>query len=335
MQLNHTVSENLSETSSVYNILHPTLTEPTQSLPFKEGFLLKRTTGLFRRWTCRYFVLENSELKYYYDSSRSKLGGVLNFNVITADIQLKSKEFHIIALGTNRTFRFKAKNEQSAIDWGYSISLTIALSKGKKRILHLHRKAVYWKHSLIGQKEFIQSARTGDILLFKGTGFSSRFQRIITSSVYDHIALILKYGKERVSFLQATSVGGVEIIYWDEFLHSQTIHPVEQVALRKLDFDRSPSVLSQLEEFINIVLGKKFRLSTSKLFARRKDKHPQEKRGFFCSELVAMAYKIIGVLPDKPPASRYWPGDFYDNKKLNLINGAYFKQSLIIDFDIE
>jgi hypothetical protein len=332
MHISHTNSEIYSESSSFHEILRPSLTEPSQVIPFKEGFLLKRTSGVFRRWVRRYFMLENNEFKYFYDKNKSKLGGVLNFNLITADVHLQDSEFRIVPLGTSRIFRFKAKNEQNAVDWVYALSLAVLSSKGNKRVLPLGQKIVYWKHPLVSQKDFVKSCKTGDVLLFRSSSFSSKVQRFVTSCEYDHIALVLKYGK-RVSFLQATSGGGVEVVYWEDFL--QVGDPDVKVLHRKLEFDRNFEALNKLEAFINSVIGMKFRISTGKLLARKMDKLPQEKRGFFCSELVAMAYKVLGLLPERPPASRYWPGDFYDKKNIQLIGGAAFTSSVFVDFDLE
>ena len=39
--------------------------------------------------------------------------------------------------------------------------------------------------------------------------------------------------------------------------------------------------------------------------SNKTDKDPKNKTGFFCSELVATAYKAIGILPNFPPANKY------------------------------
>lgn len=40
------------------------------------------------------------------------------------------------------------------------------------------------------------------------------------------------------------------------------------------------------------------------------EKEARKNQGYFCSELVAAAYKKIGVLPAKKSSAQYWPGDF-------------------------
>lgn len=60
---------------------------------------------------------------------------------------------------------------------------------------------------------------------------------------------------------------------------------------------------------------------------------PGSEEHFFCSELVASAYKSIGVLPNDIPACNYWPSHFGDNHDLRLVN-AELGPELLIDFNI-
>lgn len=43
--------------------------------------------------------------------------------------------------------------------------------------------------------------------------------------------------------------------------------------------------------------------------------HLKQKKGFFCSELIAAAYKKQGLLDPVKAASKYWPGDFEPSSK--------------------
>lgn len=65
------------------------------------------------------------------------------------------------------------------------------------------------------------------------------------------------------------------------------------------------------------------------------DEKIKEDKTFFCSELIATAFKRCGLMENKKAASRYWPGDFSNedrNKSIKLINGASFGEELTIDF---
>lgn len=58
-------------------------------------------------------------------------------------------------------------------------------------------------------------------------------------------------------------------------------------------------------------------------------------RGFFCSELVATAYKALGVLPPERPASGYWPVTFGEraSAQLTLLHGARFGEEVPVEFE--
>lgn len=43
---------------------------------------------------------------------------------------------------------------------------------------------------------------------------------------------------------------------------------------------------------------------------------------FFCSELVATAYKYIGILPVEKSACTYWPGTFSVESNMKLLQGS-------------
>jgi len=40
------------------------------------------------------------------------------------------------------------------------------------------------------------------------------------------------------------------------------------------------------------------------------DEDIKKDKGFFCSELVALLYKKLGLLPPEKSATLYWPGTF-------------------------
>jgi hypothetical protein len=334
MKHNYTEPE-LDLDSSIFSDLQTPETEVSRiSLPLKSGWLEKRSTGLVKRWIRRYFHLESQELKYYYSESCNKLGGVLNFNLLTAEVEVKKSSLIIRTLGGKRAFHLRGSNEKEAIDWAYAISLHINSANGRRSVMSVAEKSHHWKYSRISESEFKATACTGDILLFRGNDVVSKIQRFVTVSQYDHVAFILKYSSGKLALLEATSADGVSILPWDEFKFYRFEQLYERLIYRKLDFDRSQTALKALEMFILKVQGKKYRISAGKLLAKSLDKDPGNKRGFFCSELVAMALKAISVLPVNPPASRYWPGDFADEKNIQLVGGATLNPGQLIDFDI-
>ena len=66
-------------------------------------------------------------------------------------------------------------------------------------------------------------------------------------------------------------------------------------------------VMQRLEKFIRDSIGKKFKLSASKIFTKQaaSSSHANSNHdaNYFCSELVASAYQCIKLLPSDLAAS--------------------------------
>ena len=58
-----------------------------------------------------------------------------------------------------------------------------------------------------------------------------------------------------------------------------------------------------------------------------------ENKGYFCSELIAATYKILGILPKQISSAQYWPGTFSAEGQLKLENGARLVDEQLIEFD--
>lgn len=66
---------------------------------------------------------------------------------------------------------------------------------------------------------------------------------------------------------------------------------------------------------------------------RNVKEHPEKKKGYFCSELVASIFKRMNVILDNKLSSRYYPGDFEAKyEKFEYINDAYLDKEMLIDF---
>lgn len=57
----------------------------------------------------------------------------------------------------------------------------------------------------------------------------------------------------------------------------------------------------------------KYRLNPAKIFRKKYEDDAENikfDKTYFCSELVASAYKCLGILPKEIAACQYWPGTF-------------------------
>ena len=80
----------------------------------------------------------------------------------------------------------------------------------------------------------------------------------------------------------------------------------QKIALRHINFDRNNKITDNLETFLNESIGHEYGLSVSKLKRKKtsiiKDEHAHQMvecgRSFFYSELVAKAFKCLGIILD-------------------------------------
>lgn len=86
--------------------------------------------------------------------------------------------------------------------------------------------------------------------------------------------------------------------------------------------------------FLEENVGKKYELTTGKLFGknyRAPESGKDSYDSFFCSELVAAAYKELGMLPPDKASGQYWPVSFAQEKNLQLLKGAKLGIEMLIN----
>ena len=79
--------------------------------------------------------------------------------------------------------------------------------------------------------------------------------------------------------------------------------------------------MAKLENFIRTVIGMKYKLNASKILRKHCENDAEninKDKSYFCSELVASAYKCLGLLPKEISASQYWPGSFAGKSNIKL-----------------
>ena len=194
--------------------------------------------------------------------------------------------------------------------WVDAIAKTIGISKGHKEKLTSKNIEKPWKFDNISEQQFLDSADTGDILLFRSTNLVDGVIQLYGDSPFDHCAMVMKFESDpdEVYFLEANSSDGVCInkFSWVK-QHIGKGQFYDKLVFRKVNFQnrQSTQCMEKLEKFINEILGNKYSLNADKLFMRKetvvhKDskKLVNEGRDFFCSELLAKTFKILGVIQD-------------------------------------
>ena len=93
---------------------------------------------------------------------------------------------------------------------------------------------------------------------------------------------------------------------WDVFVKNNWHSLYQKLVYRKLRNSRSLDAMHKLETFIRTVIGMKYKLNATKILRKHYENDAENIKGdksYFCSELVASAYKCLGLLPKEISAS--------------------------------
>lgn len=146
------------------------------------------------------------------------------------------------------------------------------------------------------------------MLLFRGSEGGSSWIRTVTGGHFDHVALIVRTAEEGVnnfSIVEAVGKIGVSATTWNEIREEIGVGKFyEKVAFRKLKCVRNDKFIKTFDSFLEeawdhdygIGIGKLTAKASFKLTSDSTQKYIAEGRTFFCSELVAKAYKVLGVM---------------------------------------
>lgn len=207
--------------------------------------------------------------------------------------------------GSDRIFEFKADTAEIAKTWSENIEKHIIVSEGFKGNKSCRGLKKPWRFDHMSSSQFCATADTGDILLFRGTQTGSKITRTFTGGYFDHVAMVLKFESDpnEVYYLEATGNMGVSLNRWG--LLKEHVGPgkfYKKLIYRHVNFDRGDKMVDNLEKFLSEAVGQKYGLRG---ILRQKTMCPndserliQEDRSFFCSELVAKAFKLLGVIQD-------------------------------------
>mmetsp|Transcript_19306 Transcript_19306/g.35560 ORF Transcript_19306/g.35560 Transcript_19306/m.35560 type:complete len:322 (-) Transcript_19306:5435-6400(-) len=292
----------------------------------------KRTSGWIKRWQPRLLTLADRKLTYR--RSQNDQPRILDFDFITAKVNYLDNIVEIQPLLGRRSFVFKFKNHKTAGEWAACLKSHIEISRGKMRELpHFVKQKNYWRYSYVSELDFLRLANTGDIILFRGCNSLAKLQRAFTRSEYDHVAMIMRFYTGEVAFFEAIQGEGVTMVKWEEFKQHNWHKLYSRIAYRQLSIDRSEATLQKLQDFIDRVIGLRYKLTIAKLCGSRPSRLASREVNYFCSELMAASFQEMGLLPDTLKPGQYLPGDFSAKRQLPLINGAQLGPELLIDLE--
>lgn len=181
-------------------------------LPIKEGWLKKKSASIFIGFQRRFFRLSDRKLYYYRKEGTPRHAGVINFNLVTVDIETFGRLIVLKPLCSRRRFVLAADTLEEADDWVCVLRQHISRSDG--HLMHIpvpSSEKLWWRFDCISVQQFNSIATTGDVLLFHNKQKLCALTRVFTQSDYDHIALVLRFSSSRIMLLEATvhSVGSI------------------------------------------------------------------------------------------------------------------------------
>ena len=152
----------------------------------KEGILEKQFCGMLSTsWKARKCKLIGQKLFYYIPGKESQIRGVIDFDLLSCGLQVQEDAliFRILILMSEKKFVFKASSKEEMRDWIYKLQKQIVLSKGHAKCLtRLAIQPKFWRKDRISEKALMQTANTGDLVLFRTYGFLAKVQRFFTCS---------------------------------------------------------------------------------------------------------------------------------------------------------
>jgi hypothetical protein len=177
------------------------------------------------------------------------------------------------------------------------------------------------------------SLETGDVLLFSGRGPVSAVIRVFTRSPWSHIGLVVRLpGYPEPLVLEAAGGGDSADLHLGRPVAGVTLVPLARklanyagdVAVRR----RLGPPLSEARQRLarRLVARLLHRPYKNYLWCNVRDlltgfTRPPDRRGWFCSELVAEFYRRLGWLPRDVRVSGFVPGHF-GSTRLTLLDGT-------------
>lgn len=149
--------------------------------------------------------------------------------------------------------------------------------------------------------------------------------------------MLFKFG-DRLVLFESTGELGVDLLDWTGFMNNKWHNLYTKLVFRKLHYEFNEDELEALEVFTQKVKGKKYKVNPVKIWRKKSTRDAtdniKETKSYFWSELVASAFKRIGLLPENISATQYWPSDFSTRSNLDLQKGAWLGDEYMIDFSL-
>jgi hypothetical protein len=168
----------------------------------------------------------------------------------------------------------------------------------------------------------------GDILVISNSEFYTHIAKLGTMSLWDHVAMVVERDGE-LHLFESTPDG----VFTSPLSRRLKFYlKGSTLGVRRLTLHRTPEMKKALSDFIEEVDGRPYKQNWMDLMKAWKGTHTSEDlSSIFCSELMAAAYKRMGLLDNSIPSNNYLPADFAlpNNPKVKLAKGKLEKIRMV------
>lgn len=184
----------------------------------------------------------------------------------------------------------------------------------------------------------------GDIFMFKGKHLHDGIIRCCTHSEINHIAMVVRTYDGELELFEAGALGVARVpleFYINSYYWSTLSNLFQKVVVRQLNANYgrglTRSQRAELMRYQDEMLGRKFTINPVQYMRTLLAiPHKEDMSTSFCSQLVAGAYKRMGLLPKDRPATTYLPRDFTESERgasLPLLEGVSLGRERRLAFD--
>ncbi|CAD8119501.1 unnamed protein product [Paramecium sonneborni] len=284
-----------------------------------EGEFQKVSPHFLETNSTYYCTLKSRRFTYYNIKNKEKPLGILDFDfqkyIFT---YVKSKDeayiqsFILQPDGCEKKFEFvvPSRTREQSKQWVSLIQQYIQQSIGcQNNIMSMSKYHRFWRHERILDHQILDQAQTGDLLIFRTKGTLQNLQRSITRSDYDHIVMFLKNPWEDLMLFESSNQYGVITFSFsiilqfqiERFTRAKSYKNYEKILYKPLlNVSENDRIL--MHAYAEAQIGKGYSLSMMKFFKKSK------RQNFFCSELIAYIYQLMGFIPETEKCCSFLPG---------------------------
>lgn len=177
--------------------------------------------------------------------------------------------------------------------------------------------------------------KTGDIVLFSGTGFISAGIKMASKSIWSHVGMVLDLPEYNFKALwESTTLSKIKNLGTGTHMKGVQLVPLSErfktydgkAAVRHLKgVHLDPEKIQDLMEFRKEIAGRPYEEDKLELIKSAYDGifggNTEDLSSLFCSEMVAEAYQRMNLLSEDLPSNEYTPADFSEKFPLELLEG--------------